>query len=227
MKNSLIRKGEFIIAYGPMKSGKSEEIISIVGKLDIANSKGFHKKYQLFKPSNDERDGPFIISRSASSSSPIKYPSTFIDYENPLSILDYLDPETQMVGIDEMEFFKNGIVQVVEELLKRDIYVVGAGLDLDFKREPFGYMSQLINLATERVYKKAICDSCGGIATLTQRLNPDGSPASYDSPIVAVEQESVLEQKAEKEIKSILEYKYEARCFHCYEVPDGPFKTTK
>lgn len=225
MRNSLIRKGEFVLAYGPMKSGKSEEIISIVGKLEIANSKGFNKKYQLFKPSNDNRDGEFIISRSAGSSSPIKYSCSFIDFENPLSLLDYLDPKTQMVGIDEMEFFGDGIVQVVEELLKRDIYVVGAGLDLDFRREPFGRMPQLINLATERVYKKAICDSCGGIATLTQRLNLDNTPASYYSPVLAVEQESVLEQTTKTSKK--LDYKYESRCFHCYEIPDGPYKTIR
>jgi len=221
--NSLIRKGDFVIAYGSMKSGKSEEITSIVHKLEIAKSKGFTNNYQLFKPSNDTRDGPFIVSRASSLEHPLKYPATFVDYNNPKELLNYLETNTKMVGIDELQFFDRGIVGVIEELLRNNIYVVGAGLDLDFRREPFGAMSQLINLATERVSKKAICDVCGGMASLTQRLNPDGSSSSYYSPVVAVEQVSVLGEKSKKK----LDYIYEARCFHCYEIPDGPFKTEK
>ncbi len=219
--NSLIRRGDFVLAYGPMKGGKSEEIVSIVRKLEIAKAKGFNNAYQLFKPSNDDRDGSFIVSRSTSNEALFRYPATFIDYEKPMTLIDYLHPSTKMVGIDEIELFHRDIVFVVEELLRRNIYVVGAGLDLDFRREPFGAMPQLLNLSTEKIHKTAICDVCGGIATLTQRLNSDGTGASSDSPIVAIEQQDV----SGKKLKQQLDYYYEARCFHCYDMPDGPFKT--
>ena len=213
--NNLLRKGEFVLSYGPMKSGKSETITSFIYLLEIAKGKGFKNNYSLFKPSVDRRDGPYIISRANSSKDPRKYPSVFIDIHKPESLLDYISQETHMVGIDELQFFDEGIVGVIEELLKKDIYVVGAGLDLDFRRKPFGAMPQLINIATESIAKKAICDKCGGIATLTQRLNKDRTPASFDEPVLAVEQISTSGQYK----KQSPDYFYEARCFHCYEFP--------
>jgi len=211
--NGLISKAYFNLYYGCMKSGKSEELISFMKKLDRAKDNGQTINYQLFKPSNDLRDGPYIVSRSTKGL--IKLPAEFINYEKPETLLDKINPSTSVVGIDELELFTPGIVNVIETLLRTNKVVIGAGLDLDFRRLPFGSMPQLINLADSKIQKYAVCDVCGSLnANLTQRLNPDGSPASLESPIIAIEQESIGVKKSKN-----IDYSYEARCFNCYQAP--------
>lgn len=218
--NRLFNGGQFHLAYGPMKSGKSELIVNMVKRINLSNKLGQSTSYQLFKPSIDTRDGPFVISRGTADSV-LKYPASFIDYEKPESLLSLIDRQTRVVGIDELQFFSSDIVYVVEELLKKDYLVVGAGLDLDFKRQPFGAMPQLISLATDPVHCTAFCDVCGGVAQLTQRLEPDGAPSSYYEDSVAVQQVSCDGKQLVKE----KDYIYEARCFKHYQMLNGPFQT--
>ena len=107
-----------------------------------------------------------------------------------------------MIGIDEAQFFSNKIVEVGEDLVERGIRVIFAGLDTDFRGEPFGSMPVLMAKA-ERVDKlHAICMVCGGSASKTQRL-VDGKPAHYDDPLVIVGTSEM----------------YEARCRKHHEVP--------
>ena len=105
-----------------------------------------------------------------------------------------------VVGIDEVQFFDEPIVAVVDELVRRGVRVVAAGLDTDFRHEPFGAMPTL--LATAELVDKlqAVCHRCGGTATRTQRL-VDGAPAPFSGETIVV---GALES-------------YEARCTACYE----------
>ena len=115
-------------------------------------------------------------------------------------ILTHLNADTQVVGIDEAQFFDPDVVRVSQELAGRNIRVIVAGLDQDFRGEPFGMMPVLMALA-ERVDKlSAICMVCGEPATRTQRL-VNGRPAHYHDPVVIVGASEM----------------YEARCRRCFE----------
>lgn len=117
-------------------------------------------------------------------------------------ILDILDMETTVVGVDEVQFFDEGIVNVVEQLAEKGVRVIVTGLDMDFRGEPFGCMPQMMARA-ERVDKlQAICMVCGQAACRTQRL-VDGVPAHYNEPIVVVGAQEL----------------YEARCREHHVVP--------
>ena len=121
---------------------------------------------------------------------------------NALEIRDRLEPGTTVVGIDEAQFLDPGVVEVVMELAERGLRVLVAGLDLDFRGEPFGSMPVLISKA-ERVDKlHAICMVCGEEASRTQRL-VNGKPARHDDPVVIVGAAEM----------------YEARCRAHHEVP--------
>ena len=117
-------------------------------------------------------------------------------------IIPQLLPETSVVGVDEVQFFEDGIVEVVRALVLDGRRVICAGLDLDFRGEPFGPVPTLLALA-ERVDKlEAICVVCGESATRTQRI-VNGVPADYDDPIIVIGAQEA----------------YEARCRTCHTVP--------
>ncbi len=131
----------------------------------------------------------------------------FVDQNNPEGIFDLVQTVHCYISIDEAHFFGDGFTQVIEELLLDGKNVGIAGLDLDFKGEPFGQMPDILCMANE-VYKgSAVCKypGCGAPATRTQRLL-NGRPADYDSPLVAIEGEAY----------------YEPRCLHHHEVPGKP-----
>ncbi len=115
-----------------------------------------------------------------------------------------VNPETDVVGIDEAQFLDEEILSVVQWLANRNVRVIVAGTDLDFRGRPFGAMGDL--MASAEVVDKlhAICTQCGDLATRNQRLI-DGEPAPAESPIIHV-------GGAET---------YEARCRRCHEVPAG------
>ena len=117
-------------------------------------------------------------------------------------IMTHLRPDTQVVAVDEVQFLDDGIVQVANVLADRGVRVILAGIDSDFRAEPFGAMPMLM-AAAEIVDKlHAICVMCGGPATRNQRL-VNGKPAPYDSPQIMVGGHEA----------------YEARCRHCHDVP--------
>ena len=120
-------------------------------------------------------------------------------------IYKYLKDDTNVIGIDEAQFFSEDIIKIGEDLVSRGIRVIFAGLDTDFRGEPFGSMPILMARA-ERVDKlHAICMVCGGAASRTQRL-VNGEPAHYDDPLVIVGTSEM----------------YEARCRKHHIVPGKP-----
>jgi thymidine kinase len=174
-----------------MFSGKSEELIRRVKRAVIAR-----RTVQVFKPAIDDRFGAELV-RSHDGDSFVARP-----VRSSAEILPLLSPETSVVGIDEVQFFDPGIVDIVRTLVLDGRRVICAGLDLDFRGEPFGPVPILLALA-ERVDKlEAICVVCGESATRTQRI-VNGVPAYFDDPIIVIGAQEA----------------YEARCRTCHVVP--------
>ena len=174
-----------------MFSGKSEELIRRVKRAIIAR-----RSVQVFKPAIDDRYGAQLV-RSHDGDEFIALP-----VRTAADITSALGPETSVVGIDEVQFFDDGVVDVVRALVASGRRVICAGLDLDFRGEPFGPVPVLLALA-ERVDKlEAICVVCGEPATRTQRI-VNGIPAFYDDPLIVIGAQEA----------------YEARCRSCHAVP--------
>ena len=183
--------GGLEVVVGSMFSGKSEELIRRVKRAVIAR-----RTVQVFKPAIDDRFGSELV-RSHDGDSFVARP-----VRSSAEIVPLLSPETSVVGIDEVQFFDPGIVGVVRDLVADGRRVICAGLDLDFRGEPFGPVPTLLALA-ERVDKlEAICVVCGESATRTQRI-VNGVPAYYDDPIIVIGAQEA----------------YEARCRTCHTVP--------
>ena len=180
---------------GSMFSGKTEELLRRVRRSEIARC-----RIQLFKPRIDHRFGH---ERVASHNGMAR--SDAIAAENAARMLALVQAETDVVAIDEVQFFDNAIAGACQELADRGIQVIAAGLDQDFRGEPFGPIPLLMALA-ERVDKlQAICVRCGAAASRTQRLI-DGEAARYDEPVILVGGGE----------------SYEARCRICHDVPGRP-----
>lgn len=183
--------GSLEVICGSMFSGKTEELIRRLRRAVIAR-----QKIQVFKPVIDARyNATRVTSHSGA------------DFEaHPINssadILRNLNSDTTVVAIDEAQFFDDGLIQVAQELADRGLRVVVAGLDSDFRGEPFGCMPTLLSLAENVTKLHAICMVCGEEATRTQRL-VNGQPASYYDPIVIVGASEM----------------YEARCRKHHEVP--------
>jgi len=180
-------QGMVEVIVGPMFSGKTEELIRRLRRAVIAK-----QKVQVFKPAIDTRyDEREVVSHAGGAFSAI--PLSAID-----QIWDYLEDDTTVVGIDEGQFFGDAINDVVRRLAdERDIRVIIAGLDMDFRGEPFGPMPFLMAEA-DRVDKlQAICVVCGAPATRSQRLI-NGKPAHYNDPVVVVGASEMYEARCRK-----------------------------
>lgn len=195
-----VNAGRLEVICGPMFSGKSEELIRRVRRTIIAR-----QHVLTFKHSLDNR---FSFDCIASHSGD-KIDAQAIDA--PERMLEFtLNNNVDVVAIDEVQFFPNNIIYVIDELIKSGKRVIAAGLDLDFKGLPFGPMAILLPLADEVLKLKAICCVCGKDAHLSQRLI-NGKPASYTDPIILVgAQES-----------------YQARCRSCYSLEAVPSSREK
>lgn len=180
---------------GSMFSGKTEELLRRIRRAEIAR-----KQVQIFKPRIDNRYG---LQRVASHNGVAREDACVVD--GARSILEQVDPQTRVVAIDEIQFFDDAVIDVCTILADSGRRVLAAGLDQDFRGEPFGPMPQLMSMA-ERIDKlHAICVICGAEASRTQRLI-DGQPARYDDPIILVGGSQ----------------RYEARCRRCHELPGAP-----
>lgn len=183
--------GSIEVVCGSMFSGKTDELIRRLVRATIAK-----QKVQVFKPAIDIRYAVEKVTSHAGSD----YDA--IPIEKAAEIRTRLDADTTVVGIDEAQFFDAEVVQIADELAARGIRVLVAGLDTDFRGEPFGPMPFLMSRA-ERVDKlHAICMVCGDEASRTQRL-VNGQPARYNDPVVIVGASEL----------------YEARCRLHHEVP--------
>jgi len=183
--------GSIEVVCGSMFSGKTDELIRRLIRATIAK-----QKVQVFKPAIDIRYAVEKVTSHAGAN----YEATPV--ASAAEIYEKLDSDTTVVGIDEAQFFDPEIAAVAQELATRGIRVLVAGLDMDFRGEPFGPMP-LILAKAERVDKlHAICMVCGDDASRTQRL-VNGQPARYDDPVVIVGASEL----------------YEARCRAHHEVP--------
>lgn len=194
--NAFIKKpGSVEVICGPMFAGKTDELIRKLRKMEYADI-----EYVIFKPKIDTRQKN-IQSRNNLSREAIEIVSAF-------DILDFLMTSKKtfdVIAIDECQFFNSDLVAVCDLLAKHGYVVIVAGLDRDFKGEPFGPIPNLLTNADYVTKLTAICDQCGAEASLTQRLI-NGEPASYYSPSIQV-------GDAES---------YRARCRHCHKVKDKP-----
>lgn len=152
--------------YGPMFAGKTTWIINKIAELE---SQG--EKCLVFKPRLDDRYGKESKLHSHSGTS---CQSILVDEQKPNQMLylwDVTSEHHQTVIIDEVMFFSNEIVEVVKEMLANDLDVIVAGLDTNFKKEPFGVMSELIGLAHEQIGLATKCYKCGGVALYSARMS--------------------------------------------------------
>ena len=184
----MMRRGRVEVVCGSMFSGKTEELIRRLRRAQFAK-----QKVEIFKPSIDVRySEEEVVSHEGNSilSTPV---------DSSASIL-LMGQESDVVGIDEAQFFDEHIVEVCNELAARGIRVIVAGLDLDFKGQPFGPMPQLCAIADEVTKVHAICVRCGALAYVSHR-------------IVAGEKQVMLGEKQE----------YEPLCRECYKqvAPSG------
>lgn len=152
------RKGSIEVVCGSMFSGKTEELIRRLKRAKIAKL-----NVEIFKPSIDTRYSDCeVVSHDSNSihSTPV---------ENSASIL-LLSENVDVVGIDEAQFFDSGIIDVCRKLANKGVRVIVAGLDMDFKGEPFGPMPHLCAIADDVSKVHAICLKCGSLANYSHRL---------------------------------------------------------
>ncbi|MCU0612462.1 MAG: thymidine kinase [Candidatus Eisenbacteria bacterium] len=144
---------------GSMFSGKSEELIRRLKRAVIAR-----QKVQAFKPATDTRfSSDHIVSHDRN-----RVPSALV--ARPADILSLVEPDTQVVGIDEAQFFDLSLVEVCEELANRGARVIVAGLDQDYLGRPFEPIPQLLAVAESITKTMAVCVCCGAPANRSQRL---------------------------------------------------------
>jgi len=188
-------EGWIEIICGSMFSGKTEELLRRIRRAEIAR-----KKVVIFKPQIDTRYGNERVAPHSKTGSAVAIP---VVTANEIYSLSQGDAE--VIAIDEVQFFDGNITAVCSALANQGKRVIAAGLDQDFRGEPFGPMPSLMALAEQVDKLQAICVKCGHGASRTQRLI-DGRPARYDDPIILVGGSE----------------SYEARCRQCHEVPGKP-----
>ena len=182
-------RGWIEVICGVMFSGKSEELIRRVRRAQIAR-----QRVQIFKPKIDDRyAADHIVSHSD-----MKMPSLVV--ATSADILPRVEDRTEVVGIDEGQFFDAGIVQVINTLADRGVRVIVAGLDQDFTGRPFDPMPQILAVAEYVDKTLAICMQCGAPANRTQQLT-----GSTDQVVVGGASD------------------YEARCRRCFQ--PGPVRS--
>ena len=152
------RPGRIEVVCGSMFSGKTEELIRRMKRAKFAK-----QKVEIFKPSIDTRySDEDVVSHDQNS-----IHSTPIESSGSLLLLA---SDIDVVGIDEAQFFDNGLVEVCNELANRGVRVIVAGLDMGFKGIPFGPIPALCAIADEVTKVHAICVRCGALAYVSHRL---------------------------------------------------------
>lgn len=196
IKNTKI--GWLEVVCGPMFSGKSEELLRKLKRLEFANI-----DFLIFKPSLDSRSIKFIISRNGSK-------RTAIEISDPYEIYNYIEKSNytpRVIAIDEVQFLDAKKTLDVVDTLKANGYIIYvSGLDSDFRNHPFETTSLLMANAETVTKLSAICSICGAPGTCTQRVI-DGKPASYSSEILQI-----------GDFES-----YTSRCKEHHELPDREF----
>jgi thymidine kinase len=174
---------------GSMFSGKTEELIRRLKRAQIAK-----QKVQIFKPSLDKRYSEDHVT----SHSLLKIEASNLGQIE--EIWTCLDDNTRVIGIDEAQFFSSGLVEICQRIANRGLRVIVAGLDLDYRGEPFGSMPALMAVAESVTKMSAICTVCGGPASRSQRVSA-AAPSGDDLVLLGAQEH------------------YEARCRKCFEPP--------
>jgi thymidine kinase len=173
-----------------MYSGKTEELLRQIKRAKIAG-----KKFQLFKPSKDDRYGIDQVKTHYG------FGLEAIVVKNSEDLLDKVDSDTHIIGIDEGQFFDSGLIDVCQ-ILKRQYHVdvIVSGLDLKFNCEPFEVMMNLAALSDKCNKFNAVCVKCGKDAYVSHRLTQDSSDIVVGSEgvYVALCEKHHLEEKANK-----------------------------
>jgi len=186
-------KGNLTVITGPMFSNKSGELLRQATVHRIAG-----RRVGLFKHDLDDRyEGGATISTHDGQTMPAEPVSSSVQ-------LGIFAADLDLVAIDEGQFFDDGLAEVAAGLVGQGLTVIVAGLDRNFKGEPFGPMPLLLAHADEVMKLKAVCMKCRSLnGTMTQRLI-DGKPAPRSSPLILIGAAD----------------SYEARCRNCHEVPN-------
>ncbi|MDX1630354.1 MAG: thymidine kinase [Thermoanaerobaculia bacterium] len=175
--------GRIEVITGGMFSGKSEELVRRLRRALIAR-----QRVQVFKPVLDSRHAPDkIVTRD-------RREVAAVTVRDSGELRSSLEEEVQVVGVDEAQFFDRGLVELVTELADGGVRILVAGLDQDYRRQPFGPMPHLMALAEHVDKMHAVCVSCGAPAHYSQRFAGGR------------DQVQVGDSEA-----------YEARCRECYE----------
>jgi len=183
--------GSIEVICGSMFSGKTDELIRRLVRATIAK-----QNVQVFKPAIDIRYAVEKVTSHAGAD------FDAVPVEKAMDIRERVEKDTTVVAIDEAQFFDPAIVEVAQELAGHGVRVIVAGLDMDFRGEPFGPMPTFMSKAEKVDKLHAICMTCGNEASRTQRL-VNGKPARYDDPVVIVGASEL----------------YEARCREHHIVP--------
>lgn len=189
------KSGVLEVICGPMFSGKSEEMIRRLRRAKIAQ-----QNVLTFKPSLDDRYAVTqVVSHNGS-----RLDAQPIEGVNDILMLA-VENDIDVIGIDEVQFFDKGIVDIICKLIEAGKRVIVAGLDLDFRGVPFGCMPILLAIADSITKLQAICTKCGTNAHFTQRL-VNGKPARHDDPVIMVGAQEA----------------YQARCRNCFVIDKMP-----
>ncbi|MBM3887139.1 thymidine kinase, partial [Candidatus Dependentiae bacterium] len=172
-----VKKGRLEIVCGSMFSGKTEELMRRLKRAEYAQQRVLALKHQL----DNRKSMTCIVSHDGRAHAAHPIDNCVINLQTIVDLADQYD----VIGVDEVQFFPEEIVHVIAKLVSLGKRVVAAGLDLDFRGEPFGTMPYLLAIADETTKLKAICVVCAKDAHYTQRL-VNGEPARYNDPIILI-----------------------------------------
>lgn len=174
------------VVCGPMFSGKSEELMRRLTRAAIAR-----QRVELLRPPMDTRHGPDEL---------VSHDGRRMRGRRISDLDEVAGLRADVIGVDEVQFFPDGIVDVIDDLTGRGARVICSGLDMDYRRRPWPVIQALLARAEFVDKLQAVCLGCGGPATLSQRIESDGRPASDAGPTVEIGDGG----------------RYEARCRACY-----------
>jgi thymidine kinase len=184
-------EGRIEMITGCMFAGKTEEIMRRIRRAELAD-----KEIEIFTQKKDDRYGEYQIGSHSGRE------REAIPVKNAEEILREVSDSTQVVAIDEANFFSNSLVDVVQEMANNGKRVIISGIDQNFRGEPFSPVPEIMAVSEEVQKLTAICSKCGDVATRNQRINKEGLPAKSSEDEILVSDDS----------------RYEARCRRCHEL---------
>lgn len=192
------KKGKLEVICGSMFSGKTEELMRRLKRAEFAKLNVLTIKHHI----DNRKSHTSIASHDGSERTAFSIGNSSVAIEK---VLELANRNIDVIGIDEIQFFPNKIIDVICQLVDSGKRVICAGLDLDFRGEPFGVMPILMAIADEVTKFKAICVICGIGAQHSQRII-NGRPANYEDPIIMVGAQEA----------------YEPRCRDCFVINRRP-----